>query len=97
MHRSLRRRITITAFVAVVLFAQFRAPTAETIAERSITAPAPLTHYKGRRIATTMHHRGAPWLVRDDREEQERCSLMLANLGVKPGFCFVVSSPAYRA
>jgi ubiquinone/menaquinone biosynthesis C-methylase UbiE len=58
---------------------------AETIAEGSATAPAPLTHYKGRRIATTMHYRGAPWLLRDDREEQERCSLLLANLGVKPG------------
>jgi len=58
---------------------------AEPIAEGSATAPSPLTHYKGRRIATTMHYRGAPWLLRDDREEQERCSLLLANLGVKPG------------
>ena len=41
--------------------------------------------YKGRRIARTMHYEGAPWLIRENREQQERCSLMLANLGVKPG------------
>ena len=32
-----------------------------------------------------MHYAGAPWLVRDNREQEERCSLMLANLGVKRG------------
>jgi ubiquinone/menaquinone biosynthesis C-methylase UbiE len=47
--------------------------------------PAAQSHYLGRRIATTMHYRGAPWLTRDTREREERCSLMLANLGVKRG------------
>lgn len=47
--------------------------------------PAPLRTYKGRRIAQTMHYTGAEWLIRDNREREERCSLMLANLGVKPG------------
>jgi ubiquinone/menaquinone biosynthesis C-methylase UbiE len=47
--------------------------------------PPARTEYKGRRIATTMHYRGAPWLIRDSREREERCSLMLANLGVTPG------------
>lgn len=78
-------RSMIAAIVGVTLFAQSRCFSAETIAEGTATIPAPLTHYKGRRIATTMHYRGAPWLVRGDREEQERCSLLLANLGVKPG------------
>ena len=32
-----------------------------------------------------MHYDGAEWLIRDNRERQERCSLMLANLGLKPG------------
>ena len=32
-----------------------------------------------------MHFAGAEWLIRDNRERQERCSLMLANLGVKRG------------
>jgi len=47
--------------------------------------PVPLTEYMGRQIAQTMHYEGAPWLVRDSREREERCSLLLANLGVKPG------------
>lgn len=47
--------------------------------------PPGLTVYMGRRIAQTMHYTGAEWLIRDIREREERCSLMLANLGVKPG------------
>lgn len=47
--------------------------------------PRPLVGYKGRRIAQTMHYTGAEWLTRDNREQEERCSLMLANLGVKRG------------
>jgi len=47
--------------------------------------PPPLETYMGRRIAVTMHYEGAWWLIRKNRENQERCSLMLANLGVKPG------------
>ena len=41
--------------------------------------------YMGRRVAQTMHFAGAEWLVRNEREREERCSLMLANLGIKPG------------
>jgi len=47
--------------------------------------PQPLTAYKGRRIAQTMHYTGAEWLTRDNREQEERCSLMLTNLGLKRG------------
>src|SRR5262245_34378108 len=46
---------------------------------------AGLKEYKGRRIAQTMHYSGAEWLTRDNREQEERCSLMLTNLGVKKG------------
>ena len=41
--------------------------------------------YMGRRVAQTMGHQGAASLIRDTREREERCSLMLANLGVKRG------------
>ncbi len=54
-------------------------------AERESKIPEPLTHYKGRRIARTMHYLGAEWLIRDEREREERCSMMLTNLGVKTG------------
>jgi ubiquinone/menaquinone biosynthesis C-methylase UbiE len=47
--------------------------------------PKPLEVYKGRRIAQTMHYLGAEWLIRDTREREERCSIMLAALGVKRG------------
>lgn len=45
--------------------------------------PEPLTHYMGREIAQTMHYAGAQWLIRDEREREERCSMMLANLGLR--------------
>jgi ubiquinone/menaquinone biosynthesis C-methylase UbiE len=41
--------------------------------------------YLGRAIAQTMHYTGAEWLIRDVREREERCSLMLAHLGARPG------------
>ena len=47
--------------------------------------PKPVEVYMGRRVAQTMHYIGAEWLIRDEREREERCSLMLANLGIKPG------------
>ena len=48
-------------------------------------APPPRTEYLGRQIAQTMHYEGAPWLIRDSREREERCSLLLANLGIRRG------------
>jgi ubiquinone/menaquinone biosynthesis C-methylase UbiE len=47
--------------------------------------PPARTVYMGRRIARTMHYSGAPWLIRDSREREERCSQVLKNLGVEPG------------
>lgn len=53
--------------------------------EAESAVPPALTYYKGREIARTMHYTGAPWLMRETREREERCSLMLANSGIKPG------------
>lgn len=47
--------------------------------------PPPLRVYAGREIAQTMHFLGAEWLTRDTREREERCSLLLTNLGIKRG------------
>ena len=47
--------------------------------------PPGLKVYKGRQVAQTMHYLGAEWLTRDSREQEERCSLMLTNLGIKRG------------
>jgi SAM-dependent methyltransferase len=59
----------------------------ESVPDRSALQerPQPLTEYMGREIAATMSYHGAPWLNRDTREGEERCSLLLANLGLKPG------------
>jgi ubiquinone/menaquinone biosynthesis C-methylase UbiE len=52
--------------------------------EETPNIPRPVKVYLGRRIAQTMHFSGAEWLIRNEREREERCSLMLANLGLKP-------------
>ncbi|MAG54869.1 MAG: hypothetical protein CMJ83_01105 [Planctomycetes bacterium] len=54
------------------------------LAQSDPTPPAP-THYLGRRIAKTMSFHGAPWLIRRSREQEEQTSILLKNLGVKPG------------
>jgi ubiquinone/menaquinone biosynthesis C-methylase UbiE len=54
-------------------------------AEPEGSLPRPLTHYKGREIAVTMHYLGADWLVRESREREEECSTLLEVLKLKPG------------
>jgi SAM-dependent methyltransferase len=41
--------------------------------------------YMGREIAVTMHYLGAPWLVRESRQREEDCQMLLEALSVKPG------------
>ncbi|MCW5559242.1 MAG: methyltransferase domain-containing protein, partial [Verrucomicrobiae bacterium] len=40
--------------------------------------------FLGREIAHYMSHQGAPWLERPEREEEERTSLVLPALGLRP-------------
>lgn len=47
--------------------------------------PPPLTHYKGRQIAQTMHYLGASWLTREERQREEGTELLLKCLKIKPG------------
>jgi ubiquinone/menaquinone biosynthesis C-methylase UbiE len=49
------------------------------------TVPESREFYEGREIAVTMHYKGAEWLVRDEREREERCSLVLEHLGIDEG------------
>jgi SAM-dependent methyltransferase len=42
-------------------------------------------YYLGRKIAWTMSYHGAPWLMRDNREAEERTSQVLEQLQLKPG------------
>ncbi len=41
--------------------------------------------YMGREIALVMTFHGAPWLERPEREEEERLSVLVSHLGLKPG------------
>ncbi|MHC4877391.1 MAG: class I SAM-dependent methyltransferase [Planctomycetota bacterium] len=41
--------------------------------------------YMGREIAHVMGYLGAPWLERDTREEEERLTLLVRSLKLKPG------------
>ncbi|HMP79666.1 MAG TPA: class I SAM-dependent methyltransferase [Pirellulaceae bacterium] len=47
--------------------------------------PEPRDEYMGRRIAQTMHYAGAAWLMRETRDREEDCSLLLNNLPLRPG------------
>ena len=41
--------------------------------------------YMGREIAQTMHYTGAPWLVRESRQREEDCRMLLEALEVRAG------------
>lgn len=41
--------------------------------------------YLGREIARVMGHQGIPWLERPEREEEERLTLLIESLKLKPG------------
>ncbi len=62
-----------------------QAQDAESTDDEKPKIPKSVEIYMGRRVAQTMHFTGAEWLIRDEREREERCSLMLANLGIKAG------------
>jgi SAM-dependent methyltransferase len=47
--------------------------------------PPPATHFMGREIAQTMHFTGAPWLVRESRQREEDCRLLIEALAIQPG------------
>ncbi len=47
--------------------------------------PAPKTSYKGRTIAQTMSYHGAPWLLREERYQEENPRKLLEALGLQPG------------
>lgn len=41
--------------------------------------------YMGREIAHVMGYQAAPWLERTEREQEERLTVMVSSLGLKPG------------
>ena len=51
----------------------------------TVVIPPPMTHFMGREIAQTMHFTGAPWLVRESRQREEDCRLLIEALAIQPG------------
>jgi len=74
-------------FTLTCLLAAPAAPAQQAEAKQDTKKQVPpaRTEYKGRTIARTMHWSGAPWLFRETREDEEKASVMLKQLGVKPG------------
>jgi ubiquinone/menaquinone biosynthesis C-methylase UbiE len=82
---TIRLRCTADHFVLIGFLIFLSLVSVSAQADPMPKVPPPLTHYLGREIARTMSYHGAPWLIRNEREREERCSLMLTNLGVKRG------------
>lgn len=78
---SITTRRTACGFFA---FAAALAATTAIAAKPADDEP-PRTEYLGRRIATTMHFRGAPWLVRESRDREEEPAKLLAALAIERG------------
>jgi len=76
---------SLTVLVLVVASSLAQENATDRRKDDGTNAPPPLQVYMGRKIAQTMHFTGAPWLVRDNRQRQEDCELMFANLKLKPG------------
>ena len=57
----------------------------DTAIDRDTPIPPAATHHMGREIAQTMHFVGAAWLVRESRQREEDCRLLLEALDVRRG------------
>ncbi|MFM7034281.1 MAG: class I SAM-dependent methyltransferase [Planctomycetia bacterium] len=53
--------------------------------DHSVEVPPAQPIYMGREIAQTMHYTGAPWLVRESRQREEDCRLLVEALAIRPG------------
>src|SRR3954464_2230655 len=69
----------------IAIFISFATAIANAASAEENAVPPPLTEYKGREIAQTMHYLGAPWLTRESRDREEDCKTLLAALKLKPG------------
>lgn len=67
------------------LLALLLLPAPRAVAEDPPTIPLPATHFMGREIAQTMHYTGAPWLVRESRQREEDCRMLLKALQIEKG------------
>src|ERR1700730_14574011 len=72
--------------IALLLAVPARAEeTGEDASKVDSSIPPAKPKYKGREIAVTMHYLGASWLMREVRQREEDCALLLQVLDVKRG------------
>ena len=69
----------------VNVLAAAAAPPIDLDVDRSVPIPPAATHHMGREIAQTMHYTGAPWLMRESRQREEDCRLLVEALELRPG------------
>ena len=74
--------LTLSAAVAV---AAPPVPAVDLAVDRTVPIPPAATHHLGREIAQTMHYTGAPWLVRESRQREEDCRMLVEALAIRPG------------
>jgi ubiquinone/menaquinone biosynthesis C-methylase UbiE len=75
----------IVAVFVVVLTGWAMSPRTAAAQQADLADPPSPTHYMGREIARTMHFSGAPWLVRESRQREEDCRMLLEALEIRPG------------
>ena len=89
--RSLSRSTVASSLLIVAALACTASPAREpaiTIdidVDTSVAIPPAKTHHMGREIAQTMHFTGAPWLVRESRQREEDCRMLIEALGIRKG------------
>jgi ubiquinone/menaquinone biosynthesis C-methylase UbiE len=75
----------IVAVFVIVLTGWAMSPRTAAAQQADLADPPSPTHYMGREIARTMHFSGAPWLVRESRQREEDCRMLLEALEIRPG------------
>ena len=83
--------MSILFFVSIITFC---------ISSTSVGAQESATNtYQGREIAQTMHWRGAEWLIRENRENEERVSELLREMRIQAGMtiCDLGAGNGYHA
>lgn len=78
-------RFFLIASLVVNVFVAVFAVSADAQPQSSEAVPPAQSHYMGRPIAKTMHWQGAPWLIRETRENQEQTAIVMREMQLVPG------------
>jgi len=80
-----RLLVLLVALAAPTIIAAAEPLAIDMDVDRSVVIPPAATHHMGREIAQTMHYTGAPWLMRESRQREEDCRLLLEALAIEKG------------